>query len=124
MDIFYDKITKGFYNKQNEDNSRYKISSEYWGELLDKQAVGYQIEPNELGKPIAIHPVITAKEQKENRIYELRKLLEETDYIVIKLYELKITGSAEFETEFNRYKSIIEQRETWRKEADSLLAEI
>lgn len=124
MDIFYDKVMKGFYNKQNEDNSRYKISNEYWGELLDKQTIGYQIEPDELGKPIAVQPIVTAKEQKENRICELKKLLEETDYVVIKLYELKVTGNTEFETEFSRYKGIMKQREDWRKEVDLLLAEI
>lgn len=120
--IFYDKNTRGFYNKQNENNSRCEISVEYWQELLDKQTEGMEIVPDENGRPIAIQPVISEYGKRENRISELKDLLEKTDYIVIKLYELKIMGSAEFETEFSRYESIMKQREEWRKEADLLLA--
>lgn len=120
--IFYDKNTRGFYNKQNENNSRYEISVEYWQELLDKQTEGMEIVPDENGRPIAIQPVISEYGKRENRISELKDLLEKTDYIVIKLYELKIMGSTEFEVEFNRYESIMKQREEWRKEADLLLA--
>ncbi len=120
--IFYDKNTRGFYNKQNENNSRYEISVEYWQELLDKQTEGMEIVPDENGRPTAIQPVISEYGKRENRIGELKDLLEKTDYIIIKLYELKIMGSAEFEVEFNRYESIMKQREGWRKEADLLLA--
>lgn len=120
--IFYDKNTRGFYNKQNENNSRCEISVEYWQELLDKQTEGMEIVPDENGRPIAIQPVISEYGKRENRISELKDLLEKTDYIVIKLYELKIMGSAEFEAEFSRYESIMKQREEWRKEADLLLA--
>lgn len=120
--IFYDKNTRGFYNKQNENNSRYEISVEYWQELLDKQTEGMEIVPDENGRPIAIQPVISEYGKRENRISELKDLLEKTDYIVIKLYELKIMDSTEFEAEFSRYESIMEQREEWRKEADLLLA--
>ena len=119
--IFYDKNTRGFCNKQNENNSRYEISVEYWQKLLDKQTEGMEIVPDENGRPIAIQPVISEYGKRENRINELKDLLEKTDYIVIKLYELKIMGSTEFEVEFNRYGSIIKQREEWRKEADLLL---
>ena len=120
--IFYDKNTRGFYNKQNENNSRCEISVEYWQELLDKQTEGMEIVPDESGRPTAIQPVISEYGKRENRISELKDLLEKTDYIVIKLYELKIMGSAEFEAEFSRYESVMKQREEWRKEADLLLA--
>ena len=120
--IFYDKNTRGFYNKQNENNSRCEISVEYWQELLDKQTEGMEIVPDENGRPTAIQPVISEYRKRENRISELNDLLEKTDYIVITLYEWKIMGSTEFETEFSRYESIMKQREEWRKEADLLLA--
>lgn len=67
MSIYYDKNTLGFYDSEiNEipENS-VEISSEYHNELLQKQTLGSEIQPDKKGYPIAIKKVLT----DEERIY-------------------------------------------------------
>lgn len=67
MSIYYNKNTLGFYDSEiNEmpENS-VEISSEYHNELLQKQALGFEIQPDKKGYPIAIKKVLA----DEERIY-------------------------------------------------------
>ena len=59
----------GFYLEQNETNSRYVITDEYWQELLNGQSAGKQIITGEDGKPILINRVVT----EESILLTLRK---------------------------------------------------
>ena len=63
------------------------------------------------------------KVAKEERINELQNLLNETDYVVIKLYEMKLADNANFDSELIRYQETIQNRAAWRSELDRLSEE-
>lgn len=65
MTIFYDKNTRGFYdsNINTIPDGAIEISSEYHNELLQKQTLGLEIQPDENGHPVAVERVLTDKER-------------------------------------------------------------
>lgn len=121
---YYDINSKGFYLRQNESKDRIEITDEYWRELLNLQSLGQEITSDGSGNVIAVLKELTDKEQKECRLQELQNKLTETDYVIVKLYELKITDNSNYDTEFERYKTIIKQRNEWREEANKIMAEL
>jgi hypothetical protein len=60
-------------------------------------------------------PEEKAKEEKQNRIAELKRMLAETDYVIIKIAEGVATKAD--------YADIIAQRQAWRTEINDLEAE-
>lgn len=69
------------------------------------------------GKIITLYnEVIQFEEEiKQNRIYELKQLLAETDYVVIKI--------AEGEATREEYEEVLDKRRTWREEIRLLQGE-
>lgn len=121
---YYDINSKGFYLQQNESKDRIEITDEYWRELLNLQSLGQEIVSDGKGSVVGVLREPTNKEQRECRLQELRNKLAETDYVIIKLYELKIIDSGNYGIEFARYKTIIDQRSEWREEANKIMAEL
>lgn len=121
---YYDINSKGFYLQQNESKDRIEITDEYWRELLNLQSLGQEIVSDGKGSVVGVLREPTNKERRECRLQELRNKLAETDYVIIKLYELKIIDSGNYDIEFARYKTIIDQRSEWREEANKIMAEL
>ena len=108
----------GFYETQNDKNSRIELTDEQWEELIDKQSQGFDIIV-ENGQVIAREHV----ETKKDKIQKLQSLLEKTDYVVSKLAEMQITNNENFSSELARYQPTIQNRVAWRLELDRLLNE-
>lgn len=67
MSIYYDKNTLGFYDSEINtipENS-VEITYEYHNELLQKQTLGLEIQPDKNGYPVALERVLS----DEERIY-------------------------------------------------------
>lgn len=67
MSIYYDKNTLGFYDSEINtipENS-VEITHEYHNELLQKQTLGLEIQPDKNGYPVALERVLS----DEERIY-------------------------------------------------------
>ena len=60
------------------------------------------------------------KLKNEARIMDLQEFLNNTDYVVIKLYEALITNDSSYEDLKTKYADIIEQRKAARAEINSL----
>ena len=69
---------------------------------------GYTIEDDGTYYKVVKNPEPTEEDIKQARINELKQLLADTDYVVIKIAE----GSATKED----YADVIEQRKAWREE--------
>lgn len=80
-----------------------------------------ELEPDSEGRRFIISEVtFTDEEKKQFRIEELEQKLKDTDYVSIKLAELRYSGSSAFDGEYARYQTILEQRKDWRTELNSL----
>ena len=82
-----------------------------------------EIEPIENKRRFQIIKSEFNKDIKETRIFELKNLLNKTDYIVTKLAEMQITNNENFISELARYQPTIQNRVAWRSELDRLLNE-
>ena len=82
-----------------------------------------EIEPIENKRRFQIIKSEFNKDIKETRIFELKNLLNKTDYIVTKLAEMQITNNENFSSELARYQETIQNRVAWRLELDRLLNE-
>lgn len=60
----------------------------------------------------------------EPQIAELKRKLEETDYIVMKIAESQVTGIALPDEDAERYAEMISQRQQWREELNELEAQL
>lgn len=58
--------------------------------------------------------------QKNNKICEFQAYLDETDYVIAKLNELKLEDEEEYETEKGKYTEVLKKRKEVRKELSSL----
>lgn len=65
----------GFYLEQDETNSRYEITDEYWHYLLDGENAEFQIGTDIDGKPILKLREITEEQIIQTEISELKKQL-------------------------------------------------
>ena len=94
---------------------------------IDKQLANnhdYDVNINEDDGTVIIVPR-DPKLIKQSRIYELYDLLESTDYVAAKLSEAsaiaELTGDKTVLAEtYNKYSSIITNRNAWRTELDTL----
>ena len=59
----------------------------------------------------------------EERVAELKAMLAQTDYVVIKIAEAQASGVSLLSGDEERYEDIIEQRRAWRAEINSLEGE-
>lgn len=64
-----------------------------------------------------------AEAERQRQIAELKQKLDETDYVITKMSEYNVSGEIMPEADAERYASVIEQREQWRKQINELEAE-
>ncbi len=77
-----------------------------------KYQVGYEVVNNVIVRKLEDRPQPTEQELKELRVAELKQMLADTDYIVIKLAE-DVASRTEYANE-------LAQRAEWRKEINEL----
>lgn len=59
-----------------------------------------------------------------HEMYELKKYLVDTDYVIIKLNELKLDNGDQYETEKAKYSSILQKRKEVRTRINELTTKI
>lgn len=75
-------------------------------------------------EPYIPTPEEEVERERQERIAELRMLLEESDYVVIKIAEAQALGQDNLVAELiETYAHILENRQEWRTELDELLNE-
>lgn len=101
-----------------------EVTDEYFDYLFQEQAQGKEIKVVD-GKVVAVERVVTQKELTQLEIDKLTQNLIKTDYIANKLAEANaeyiVTEDKTKLIELrNKYSKELADRETWRKEIDSL----
>ena len=75
-------------------------------------------------EPYVPTPEEEAERKRQERIYELRQSLEETDYVALKLAEVVAEKDEEALTEMlEEYADVLADRKAWREELSELLGE-
>lgn len=125
MDKYYsDANDNTFYSEQDEYCIRTEISAEEYEELFAKCTNDKQFISDILRRPVVVTKQEIEHRDKSQQLYNLRKNLSDTDYIVTKLAEMQLTNDENFASEYERYAETIKNREAWRKEANSILTEL
>lgn len=102
-------VAYGFWKGTRSNNQRIEEWAEYgYEKTSDKYVQGYDGKWYVEGQEPAIPDSVKAEE----RITELKQLLSDTDYIVIKIAEGSATAS--------EYADVIAQRKAWRAEINEL----
>lgn len=101
-----------------------EVTDEYFKYLFQEQAQGKEIKVVD-GKVVAVERVFSEKETTQLEIDKLTEKLQRTDYIANKLAEANaeyiVTEDKTKLIELrNKYSKELADRETWRKEIDSL----
>jgi hypothetical protein len=118
-----DKIyygNNGFHLEQDENNSRYEITKEYWIYLLSEQEKGMLIKADSKGKPIATNQEFSKKNEIIFKINNIKNNLNLTDYKIIKCYEAFMRQQP---LPYN-LEELSAQREAWRAEINQLEQEL
>lgn len=110
----------GFHLEQDENNSRYEITKEYWSYLLKEQEKGLLIKADINGKPILTEQEISKKDEIFFKIGNIKHNLNSTDYQIIKCYEAFMR---QLPLPYNLEK-LTAQRDAWREEINQLEQEL
>ena len=118
-----DKIyygNNGFHLEQDENNSRYEITKEYWSYLLKEQEKGLLIKADSSGKPIITEQEVNKKDELIFKINNIKNSLNSTDYQIIKCYEAFMR---QLPLPYN-FEELATQRDAWRAEINQLEQEL
>lgn len=107
------------------DDAEYN-GSEYPNDIQNMISNSIEITESEFNQlQEAFINSILANNEILNRIAEYSQLLQNTDYIIIKIYEASILGNDSLMEQLKiEYADVIAQRQTWRNEINALQAQI